>query len=511
MPDQLQLRGGTTAEHSTFTGASKEVTVDTTKKTAVVHDGTTAGGIPLLRQDGSNSALALGSQGTPSLKWDANTGIYSPGEDQLAVATNGTGRLFVDASGNITTDTNITSSKVSLVNSATVSTYDRILGLRSHALSNAFLGLGNDSFYIAAATSAPMIFCTNSDGGVSGTSVPTNERLRIRSDGMFEVKGAGTAGSSPAFSVNGSAPANSAIIDASGRLLVGTSTSIAVLGVDSAIQVVGTGVDAFSSILRFSATAADCGGLLIGRSKSATKGTNTAVVQNDALGEINFAGATGTTYHGAASISAFVDGEVGTGNDTTDMPGRLVFSTTADGEASPTERMRLGNSGNAEFFVSNGALTVRASGGSTSTINALSITSGATGTTDGTLRFVVETRGNVFNQNNAYGSLSDVKLKENIVDASSQWSDLKNLKVRKYNFKEIPGHTQIGLVAQEAELVSPGLVSESPDRDEEGNDLGTVTKSVSYSVLYMKAVKALQEAMERIEQLESKVAALEGA
>jgi hypothetical protein len=48
------------------------------------------------------------------------------------------------------------------------------------------------------------------------------EAARIRSDGMFEVKGAGTAGSSPAFSVNGSAPANSAIIDSSGRLLVGT-------------------------------------------------------------------------------------------------------------------------------------------------------------------------------------------------------------------------------------------------------------------------------------------------
>jgi hypothetical protein len=169
--------------------------------------------------------------------------------------------------------------------------------------------------------------------------------------------------------------------------------------------------------------------------------------------------------------------------------------------------MRLGNSGKADFFVSAEALVVRASGGSTSTNNALSITSGATGTTDGTLRFVVETRGNVFNQNNAYGSLSDVKLKENIVDASSQWSDLKNLKVRKYNFKEIPGHTQIGLVAQEVELVSPGLVSESPDRDEEGNELGTVTKSLNYSVLYMKAVKALQEAMERIEQLEARLTA----
>ena len=45
-------------------------------------------------------------------------------------------------------------------------------------------------------------------------------------------------------------------------------------------------------------------------------------------------------------------------------------------------------------------------------------------------------------------------------------------------------------------------------QDAEGNDLGTVTKSVNYSVLYMKAVKALQEAMERIETLEAKVAAL---
>jgi hypothetical protein len=103
------------------------------------------------------------------------------------------------------------------------------------------------------------------------------------------------------------------------------------------------------------------------------------------------------------------------------------------------------------------------------------------------------------NTNNSYGAISDIKLKENIVDASSQWDDLKALQVRKYNFKEGQTHTQIGLVAQEVELVSPGLVSESPDRDADGNDLGTVTKSVNYSVLYMKAVKALQEAMERIE------------
>jgi hypothetical protein len=134
------------------------------------------------------------------------------------------------------------------------------------------------------------------------------------------------------------------------------------------------------------------------------------------------------------------------------------------------------------------------------------------GYTGNTARFIVYGNGNVQNSNNSYGSISDIKLKENIVDASSQWEDLKALQVRKYNFKEETGqqtHNQIGLVAQEAELVSPGLVSESPDRDAEGNDLGTVTKSVNYSVLYMKAVKALQEAMERIETLEAKVAALE--
>ena len=121
--------------------------------------------------------------------------------------------------------------------------------------------------------------------------------------------------------------------------------------------------------------------------------------------------------------------------------------------------------------------------------------------------FIVFNNGNVQNTNNSYLGISDAKLKENIVDANSQWDDLKALQVRNYNFKEGQTHTQIGLVAQEVQLVSPGLVSESPDRDNEGNDLGTVTKSVNYSVLYMKAVKALQEAMERIETLEQRLTA----
>ena len=120
--------------------------------------------------------------------------------------------------------------------------------------------------------------------------------------------------------------------------------------------------------------------------------------------------------------------------------------------------------------------------------------------------------GDCENTNNRYTGISDIKLKENIVDASSQWEDIKALQVRNYNFKEETGygtHTQIGLVAQEVETVCPGLVGETNDTDDELNETGTVTKSVAYSVLYMKAVKALQEAMDRIETLEAKVAALE--
>jgi hypothetical protein len=187
MADQLQLRGGTTAQHATFTGALREVTVDTDKKTVVVHDGSTAGGNPLLRQDLSNLpagtidnadinasagivdtklatiatagkvsnsattatnantasaivardgsgnftagtitaaltgaassnvlkagdtmtgvlAVTAGTAALPAItpSGDPNTGIYSPGTDQLAIATGGVQRLLVDASGVVT-------------------------------------------------------------------------------------------------------------------------------------------------------------------------------------------------------------------------------------------------------------------------------------------------------------------------------------------------------------------------------------------------------------------------
>jgi len=135
-------------------------------------------------------------------------------------------------------------------------------------------------------------------------------------------------------------------------------------------------------------------------------------------------------------------------------------------------------------------------------------------TDSSTNRLFIYSDGDIDNHDNSYGAISDEKLKQDIIDAGSQWDDLKDLRVRKFKFKsDVAAYgdeakTLIGVVAQEAELVSPGLVKESPDVDEDGNDLGTTTKSVRYSVLYIKAVKALQEAQTRIETLESQHADL---
>ena len=83
-------------------------------------------------------------------------------------------------------------------------------------------------------------------------------------------------------------------------------------------------------------------GITFAKSKSGTIGTYAIVAQNDRLGILDFQGADDTSFVRAARIEAFVDGIPGTN----DMPGRLVFSTTADGASSPTERMRIDSYGN---------------------------------------------------------------------------------------------------------------------------------------------------------------------
>jgi hypothetical protein len=159
--------------------------------------------------------------------------------------------------------------------------------------------------------------------------------------------------------------------------------------------------------------------------------------------------------------------------------------------------------------------------------------------------------GNVQNTSNSYGAISDERIKQDIEDASSQWDDIKALKVRKFRLKKlvnVDGADNapyfLGVVAQELEAsgMSKLVEEDRPEKEDVAlhSDFGTIEagtadngaeaikdddgnitgyedvftkgqykKGVKYSVLYMKAIKALQESMERIEQLETKVTALE--
>ena len=130
----------------------------------------------------------------------------------------------------------------------------------------------------------------------------------------------------------------------------------------------------------------------------------------------------------------------------------------------------------------------------------------------GSQRMVLDNSGNLTNSTGSYGTISDETLKENISDASSQWNDVKALKVRKYSMKadNLDAADKIGVIAQELEKSGMnGLVTETQWTDSADITKKETIKTVKYSILYMKAIKALQEAMTRIETLEAKVTALE--
>jgi len=155
-----------------------------------------------------------------------------------------------------------------------------------------------------------------------------------------------------------------------------------------------------------------------------------------------------------------------------------------------------------------------------------------------TSRIIIYSDGDILNHDGTYGQMSDERIKQDIRDANSQWDDVKAIRVRNFKRKDDVfqygerAWEHIGTIAQEVELISPKLVSEKPPTlfemsqlgmgtevengegetkwipnvDEDGNEV--TIKSMKYSILYMKAFKALQEAMARIEILETKVDAL---
>ena len=142
---------------------------------------------------------------------------------------------------------------------------------------------------------------------------------------------------------NNNARTERARIDNSGRLLVGTSNSVNAL-VQAGLQVQSTDGNAYMSIGRWRDSTANPG-LIFNKSRGVSVGTRGVVQSGDNLGEVSFTGDDGSAFVYGARIQASVDGTPGTD----DMPGRLVFSTTASGASTPTERMRIKSDGTVNF------------------------------------------------------------------------------------------------------------------------------------------------------------------
>lgn len=122
------------------------------------------------------------------------------------------------------------------------------------------------------------------------------------------------------------------VIDASGNVAIGSTTASEKLNLVSDsrlfLQLTRASSDSAQPVVSF-------------RKARGTNASPTVVANGDVVGDLQFYGYDGANYITATQIKAEVDGTPGTN----DMPGRLVFSTTADGAAIPTERMRIDSAG----------------------------------------------------------------------------------------------------------------------------------------------------------------------
>ena len=313
----------------------------------------------------------------------------------------------------------------------------------------------------------------------------------------------GTAGNTISFT-------QAMTLDASGRLLVGTTSSYL-----SQFKSVVEGATSGSATLAL--------GLF--------KGGTPQILNGDVLGNLYFYGVDNDISAGNDNLGGRIHVEATTDwTSTTTCNAAMVFSTHGNTSGAPSERARITSGG--YFKASNdgtypysatGAHEIKQTANTTTlfltntntgfTTNLLQVEcSTAAGTgwnfarffANGSAQAEIRGDGNLYNTNGTYGTISDARLKQDIADAPSQWGDIKAIQFRKYRMKaDVEANPDapelLGVVAQELEQTSPGLVDEGSDG----------IKSVKSSILLMKAAVALQEAMTRIEQLEAKVAALE--
>ena len=311
--------------------------------------------------------------------------------------------------------------------------------------------------------------------------------------------------------------AERARIDSSGRLLVGTSSAQGT----SILQVCGN-----------STASTDGGNLRIIRGLNVSNiGANVGAQ----IGVINFGTLEGTI---CASIESQSDA---TWSSTSDTPGRLVFSTTADGASSPTERCRITEAG--ELWInrtsrdsgvgSDCKLQVLCTTGEWATIirnsNAspfglrINYDTDANGTSNQfltciggtTTRANIRSNGGLANYSANNVNLSDRNVKKDIAPAAGTWDCLKEWEIVNFRYKDQAEDADLnmGVIAQQVAESCPEVIQVFQEAKEatETEPAQEERIGVKEQQMMWMAIKALQEAQLRIETLEAEVAALKGA
>jgi hypothetical protein len=330
------------------------------------------------------------------------------------------------------------------------------------SVGNSLWGVGVGEFIMAQGT------YYNSGYKYANSSYAVSTYEQFRGTHVWKTAASGTAGNAISFT-------QAMTLDASGNLQVGLTggTGRINLGASGtvALNFTNTTTSAVNSVLGYYDST--YGALSVGDMAIYTPSNRNVVLMAD----------------GASGIIKFASG----GNAERariDTSGNLLVGTTTSSVATEQGIVLAPNSG----FLANNSTTF-------ADVSLILLYSSFS-TADQT-KFEVTSSGDVKSRTNSYAGFSDVRLKQGITPSSSQWNDIKNIEVVKFQmkseqFSDAENPWMLGVIAQQVEQVSPGLV------DEDSKD---GMKTVKYSILYMKAVKALQEAMTRIEQLEARLSA----